>query len=44
MQIGKDIGFSVLAEGIKTKKDLFQIKELGVQYGQGWYIGKPQIM
>ena len=44
MQIGKDIGFSVLTEGIETKKDLLQIKELGVQYGQGWYIGKLQIM
>ena len=44
MQIGKDIGFSVLAEGIETKKDLLQIIELGVQYGQSWYIGKPKIM
>ena len=42
MQIGKDIGFSVLTEGIETKKDLLQIKELGVQYGQGWHIGKPK--
>ena len=44
MLIGKDIGFSALAEGIETQKDLLQIKELGVQYGQGCYLGKPQIM
>ena len=44
MQIGKDVGFSVLAKCIETKKDLLQIKELGVQYGQVRYIGKPKIM
>ena len=40
MLIGKDIVFSALAEGIETQKDLLQIKELGVQYGQGWYYRK----
>ena len=44
VEIGKNIGYSVLAEGIETKKDLLLIKELGVNYGQGWYVGKPKLL
>ena len=44
VEIGNSIGFSVLAEGIETKNDLLKAKKLGVQFGQGWFIGKPKIL
>ena len=44
VEIGKSIGFSVLAEGIETKSDLLKAQKLGVQFGQGWFIGKPKIL
>tara|TARA_A100001011_G_scaffold395200_1_gene489496 strand:- start:11971 stop:12963 length:993 start_codon:yes stop_codon:yes gene_type:complete len=44
VDIGKSIGFSVLAEGIENKSDLLQAKKLGVKFGQGWFIGKPRIL
>ena len=44
VKIGQDIGFKVLAEGIETKKNLITLKKLGVGYGQGWFIGKPELL
>ena len=44
VKIGQDIGFSVLAEGIETKNNLVLLKKLGVKYGQGWHIGKPELI
>ena len=44
VNIGKSIGFSVLAEGIETKSDLIYAKKLGVKFGQGWYIKRPEIL
>ena len=44
INIGKSIGFSVLAEGIETKSDLTYVKKLGVKFGQGWYIKRPEIL
>ena len=32
---------AVIAEGIKTEKDLAFVKELGFEFGQGWLFGKP---
>jgi EAL domain-containing protein (putative c-di-GMP-specific phosphodiesterase class I) len=31
----------VIAEGIETQEDLDKLKELGVKYGQGFYLGRP---
>lgn len=31
----------VVLEGIETEKDLEMAKELGVRYGQGYYLGRP---
>ena len=44
VEIGKSIGYSVLAEGIETKSDLLLAKKLGVEFGQGWFIGKPEVL
>jgi EAL domain-containing protein (putative c-di-GMP-specific phosphodiesterase class I) len=34
---------SVIAEGIETEEDLKVLRELGVTYGQGFFMGKPEI-
>lgn len=34
---------SVIAEGIENKEDLDVLHDLGVSYGQGFYLGKPEI-
>ena len=34
---------SVIAEGIETKEDLEVLRNLGVPYGQGFFMGKPEI-
>ncbi len=33
---------SVIAEGIETREDLEMLRSLGVQYGQGYFMGKPE--
>ena len=38
----KNINSKVIAEGIENKKELQTLVELGVDYGQGYYIKKPQ--
>ncbi|MGN0374642.1 MAG: EAL domain-containing protein, partial [Butyrivibrio sp.] len=34
-------GILLIAEGIETKKELDVLINLGVQYGQGYYLGRP---
>lgn len=36
-----DMGYELIAEGIESREELMTLIELGVQYGQGFYIGKP---
>ena len=36
--------WSVLAEGIETKEDLMLAKRMGVELGQGYFLGKPEII
>ena len=43
-EIGNKIGFSLLAEGIETNDDLMLIKRMGVKFGQGYFLGKPEII
>lgn len=38
------IGVKTICEGIETKEELDVIIELGVDYGQGYYLGKPEKM
>ncbi|TYS15781.1 EAL domain-containing protein [Rossellomorea vietnamensis] len=40
-RISRELGISVLAEGIERKEELQYCKSLGVELGQGYYIGKP---
>lgn len=37
----KELGASVVAEGVETKAELQVLKELGVRYAQGFYLARP---
>ena len=36
-----EMGFSLVAEGIETAGELATLRELGVGYGQGFFLGEP---
>jgi EAL domain-containing protein (putative c-di-GMP-specific phosphodiesterase class I)/CRP-like cAMP-binding protein len=40
--IAKDLGLSVIAEGIEEKNQAKALKDMHCQYGQGYLYGKPQ--
>jgi EAL domain-containing protein (putative c-di-GMP-specific phosphodiesterase class I) len=42
VQIAKDVGAIVLAEGIERKEEAEIALEYGVQLAQGYYFGKPE--
>lgn len=41
-QMAKDLGIKVVAEFVEDKEQLIALKELGVDYGQGYLFGKPR--
>lgn len=41
-QIGHDMGIETIAEGIETQETYETLKELGVDYGQGYWIERPK--
>jgi len=41
LKVAEDLSAKVIAEGIETQEDLDRLKELGVKYGQGYYLGMP---
>ena len=41
VDFGHGCGAAVVAEGIETAQDAAALRELGVDYGQGWYFGRP---
>ncbi|MGK7958360.1 MAG: EAL domain-containing protein [Crocosphaera sp.] len=41
IHLANDLGMEVIAEGIETRKQLEQLKQLGCPYGQGYYFAKP---
>ncbi|MGL4712448.1 MAG: EAL domain-containing protein, partial [Shewanella sp.] len=40
-QLGKDMGFDVVAEFVESTDIGFKLRELGVDYAQGYAINKP---
>jgi EAL domain-containing protein (putative c-di-GMP-specific phosphodiesterase class I)/signal transduction histidine kinase len=40
--MAKDLGMLVVGEGIEREEELDQLLELGVQYGQGYLLGRPR--
>jgi EAL domain-containing protein (putative c-di-GMP-specific phosphodiesterase class I)/DNA-binding NarL/FixJ family response regulator len=41
LAFGQEIGIAITAEGVETARDLDALRRLGVQYGQGYYLGRP---
>ena len=39
--VAQALGCSVVAEGIETEGELAIVRSLGVEYGQGYFWGKP---
>ena len=42
IEFGRESGASVLAEHIESELQLVELRRLGVQYGQGFHLGRPQ--
>jgi EAL domain-containing protein (putative c-di-GMP-specific phosphodiesterase class I) len=42
VRLSKALGYSTVAEGLETENDLNALKALSVEYGQGFYIARPQ--
>jgi EAL domain-containing protein (putative c-di-GMP-specific phosphodiesterase class I) len=38
----KQIGATIIAEGIETAQELQRLRELDITYGQGFYLGAPE--
>jgi EAL domain-containing protein (putative c-di-GMP-specific phosphodiesterase class I) len=38
----RETGCELIAEGIETEEELQAIRELGIQLGQGYLLGRPQ--
>ena len=41
IDMGHNLGMSVVAEGIETKQQLNLLKQMGCDFGQGYYFSKP---
>ncbi len=42
INMGRDLGISVVAEGVETKKQLDGLKALGCHSAQGFFLGEPR--
>jgi EAL domain-containing protein (putative c-di-GMP-specific phosphodiesterase class I) len=42
--LGHSIGAKVIAEGIETPEELKALKAIGIDYGQGYLLGRPELM
>ena len=43
VEFATDMGISIAAEGIETAAQLDLVRELGVDYGQGFFLGRPTV-
>ncbi len=41
ISLGKGIGSSVIAEGIQSEEEFSALRAMGVDYGQGFYLARP---
>jgi diguanylate cyclase (GGDEF)-like protein len=44
LSFGAHINARVIAEGIETAEELKTLMSLGVQFGQGWHLGRPAVV
>jgi EAL domain-containing protein (putative c-di-GMP-specific phosphodiesterase class I) len=42
--LGRGIGAKVIAEGIQSAEELKALQELDIDYGQGFFLGRPELM
>jgi EAL domain-containing protein (putative c-di-GMP-specific phosphodiesterase class I) len=42
IEFGRESGASVLAEHVESELQLVELRRLGVKYGQGYHLGRPQ--
>jgi predicted signal transduction protein with EAL and GGDEF domain len=41
VQVGRDLGMQVVAEGIEHRAQLAELREMGCGYGQGFLLARP---
>jgi EAL domain-containing protein (putative c-di-GMP-specific phosphodiesterase class I)/GGDEF domain-containing protein len=41
VQMGRDLGYHIVAEGIETEAERNLLTDWGCDYGQGWHFGRP---
>jgi diguanylate cyclase (GGDEF)-like protein len=41
VQVGRELGLQVIAEGIEQPRQLSALREMGCDYGQGFLVGRP---
>ncbi len=41
VEIARAAGAAIVAERVETKAESEALRELGVEYGQGWLFGRP---
>jgi EAL domain-containing protein (putative c-di-GMP-specific phosphodiesterase class I) len=41
VELARKLGLDVIAEGIETPAQLDALRDLGVEFGQGFLIGRP---
>ena len=41
VQVGRDLGMQVIAEGIEQPRQLAELREMGCGYGQGFLVARP---
>jgi EAL domain-containing protein (putative c-di-GMP-specific phosphodiesterase class I) len=41
VQMGRDLGYRVVAEGVETARERALLAGWGCDFGQGWHFGKP---
>ncbi len=41
VQVGRDLGLRVIAEGIEQPRQLIALREMGCSYGQGFLVARP---
>jgi diguanylate cyclase (GGDEF)-like protein len=42
IQIAEVFGSTIVAEGLECAEDLTVVRDLGIAYGQGWFVGLPR--
>jgi EAL domain-containing protein (putative c-di-GMP-specific phosphodiesterase class I) len=44
VHFANETGSEIIAEGVETASELAVLRELGIQYAQGFFLGKPRVL